>query len=137
MLIGNVENLDSYKKNIAEQNIKVAETQKTNITNNNNEEPNINKSFAEYRNEKLSSTPLKNLDNISKVLGNDDIKNNTENKNIPKYEVNIYNQNFGYNSESKDFFIKVKRQEVELQYPTEEMMRLKIFYQEEMKKVSS
>lgn len=137
MLIGNVENLDNYKKNIAEQNIKVAETQKTNVSYEKNDDVNLNKSFTEYRNEKLSTSSLKNLDNISKILNKDEVKNNPENKNIPHYEVNIYNQNFGYNTESKDFFIKVKRQELELQYPTEEMMKMKIFVQEEMKKIEA
>lgn len=40
-------------------------------------------------------------------------------------EVSLTNLSFGYNSESKDFFIKVKRGDFEAQYPTDEMMRLK------------
>jgi len=40
-------------------------------------------------------------------------------------EVTLTNLNFGYNEESKDFFIKVKRGDFETQYPTDEMMRLK------------
>ncbi len=42
-------------------------------------------------------------------------------------EVNLTNLNFGYNAESKDFFIKVKRGDVESQYPTDEMMRMKAY----------
>ena len=40
-------------------------------------------------------------------------------------EVKLTNLSFGYNEESKDFFIKVKRGDFEAQYPTDEMMRLK------------
>ncbi|WP_428023138.1 flagellin [Arcobacter sp.] len=42
-------------------------------------------------------------------------------------EVTLTNLSFGYNDESKDFFIKVKRGDFEAQYPTDEMMRLKAF----------
>lgn len=42
-------------------------------------------------------------------------------------EVTLENISFGYNSKSKDFFIKVKRGDFEAQYPTDEMMRLKVF----------
>ena len=45
-----------------------------------------------------------------------------------KYESLISNINFGYNRESKDFYIKVERGNVENQYPTEEMMRVKAYY---------
>lgn len=44
-----------------------------------------------------------------------------------KYESLISNINFGYNRESKDFYIKVERGNVENQYPTEEMMRVKAY----------
>ena len=45
-----------------------------------------------------------------------------------RYESLISNINFGYNRESKDFYIKVERGNVENQYPTEEMMRVKAYY---------
>ena len=44
-----------------------------------------------------------------------------------KYESLISNINFGYNRESKDFYIKVERGNVENQYPTEDMMRVKAY----------
>lgn len=136
MLIGNVENLDNYKQKIVEQKNKIVETQPTNITNNQNQE--IQQSFIQYRNEILNSS-INKVSDINKLMDKDDKKlnKNDENNNIPKYEVRLYNQNFGYNSESKDFFIKVKRQEIELQYPTEEMMKMKIFIQEELKKITA
>lgn len=40
-------------------------------------------------------------------------------------QVSLTNLSFGFNPESKDFFIKVKRGDFEAQYPTDEMMRLK------------
>ncbi|WP_198304764.1 hypothetical protein [Arcobacter vandammei] len=44
-----------------------------------------------------------------------------------KYETLISNINFGYNKESKDFYVKVTRGDVENQYPTEDMMRVKAY----------
>jgi uncharacterized FlaG/YvyC family protein len=42
-------------------------------------------------------------------------------------EYNLTNLNFGYNRNSKDFYVKVQRGDSESQYPTDEMMRLKAF----------
>ena len=136
MLIGNVEKIDNYKQNISEQNIRVPEILKSNITGNHSNESSINQKLNQYKNEKTDSEKTNNIENFSKEL-NKDLNKNNKNITYPMYEANIYNQNFGYNTESKDFFIKVKRQEVELQYPTEEMMKMKIYFQEEMKKISS
>jgi uncharacterized FlaG/YvyC family protein len=44
-----------------------------------------------------------------------------------KYEVVLTNTNFGYNDSSKDFYVKATRGNIENQYPTEEMMRLKSY----------
>lgn len=44
-----------------------------------------------------------------------------------KFEVLISNLNFGYNRESKDFYVKVERGNIENQYPTEDMMRVKAY----------
>lgn len=43
------------------------------------------------------------------------------------YEVVLSNTNFGYNDKSKDFYVKVQRGDVENQYPTEQMMRMKAY----------
>ena len=50
------------------------------------------------------------------------IENNTPSY---KYEVVLSNMNFGYNDPSKDFYVKVERGNVENQYPTQEMMKMK------------
>lgn len=44
-----------------------------------------------------------------------------------KYEVVLSNTNFGYNDSSKDFYVKVERGNIENQYPTEEMMKIKAY----------
>ena len=44
-----------------------------------------------------------------------------------KFEVVLSNTNFGYNTSSKDFFVKVERGNIENQYPTQEMMRTKAY----------
>ena len=44
-----------------------------------------------------------------------------------KFEVVLSNTNFGYNSSSKDFYVKVERGNVENQYPTQDMMRTKAY----------
>ena len=53
------------------------------------------------------------------------IENNTSSSN--KYEVVLANTNFGYNNSSKDFYVKVERGNVENQYPTQEMMKMKAY----------
>ncbi|RZV16744.1 flagellin [Aliarcobacter butzleri] len=49
-------------------------------------------------------------------------------------EVIIDNVRFGYNKESKDFFVKVTRGEAEYKYPTEDMMKVKAFFLQELEK---
>lgn len=44
-----------------------------------------------------------------------------------KYEYTLANTNFGFNNNSRDFFVKVARGNAENQYPTEDMMRLKSY----------
>ena len=44
-----------------------------------------------------------------------------------KVEFIISNQSFGYNPESKDFYVKVNRSDYVAQYPTDEMMKLKAY----------
>ena len=53
------------------------------------------------------------------------VENNTPSSS--KYEVVLSNMNFGYNDSSKDFYVKVERGNVENQYPTQEMMKMKAY----------
>jgi len=49
-------------------------------------------------------------------------------------EVKLYNSDFGFNESSKDFFIKVERGAfVDNKYPTDELMRLKSYLNEQNK----
>jgi predicted lipase len=48
-------------------------------------------------------------------------------------EVIIDNISFGFNIESEDFFIKIKKGDVVYKYPTDDMMRMKAMLLEEMK----
>lgn len=73
----------------------------------------------------------KNIDKI-KVVENKDLDSKiVSNKNIINYDNHIVidNLSFGYNSETKDFYVKIKRGNIESQYPTEEMMKIKSFLQ--------
>ncbi len=56
-------------------------------------------------------------DEYKKVLGS----NNEQDVN----EVILDNVQFGYNRETKDFFVKVRRGKIEHKYPTEDMMKVK------------
>lgn len=48
---------------------------------------------------------------------------------VAKYqEVVLTNLNFGYNSSSKDFYVKAIRGEAQNQFPTDEMMKLKAYF---------
>ena len=40
-------------------------------------------------------------------------------------EVILDNVKFGYNSDTNDFFVRIKKGDAEYQYPTEDMMKLK------------
>lgn len=42
-------------------------------------------------------------------------------------EVTLTNLNFGFNDNSKDFFVRAVRGEAENQFPTDDMMRLKAY----------
>eukprot|EP00792_Barthelona_sp_PAP020_P013530 TRINITY_DN8861_c0_g1_i1.p1 TRINITY_DN8861_c0_g1~~TRINITY_DN8861_c0_g1_i1.p1 ORF type:complete len:100 (+),score=21.00 TRINITY_DN8861_c0_g1_i1:131-430(+) len=48
-------------------------------------------------------------------------------------EVVLTNLSFGFNNSSGDFYVKAIRGEIENQYPTDEMMRLKAYYIAEAK----
>jgi len=67
-------------------------------------------------------------DEYKKALGTEDISN--------KNEVMLDNVKFGYNRTSKDFFVKVTRGEAQYKYPTEDMMKVKAFMQQELESLN-
>lgn len=69
-----------------------------------------------------------NLDYSKNVKGHSDIDSVNSKSLFTNYkEVLLSALNFGYNTESKDFFIKVKRGNAVNQYPTDSMMKEKIY----------
>ncbi len=72
----------------------------------------------------LSQIAKEEFLNSAKTSEVDKIKDKMD---LPKYEYTLTNTNFGFNDESRDFYIKVKRGKAENQYPTEQMMRLKAY----------
>lgn len=76
---------------------------------------------------------VSNVDEKVKVIQDDEYKKamSPEN-NTPQNEVILDNIKFGYNKNSKDFFVKVTRGEVENKYPTEDMMKIKAFSLKEL-----
>lgn len=76
--------------------------------------------------EKVNS--VNEVDDKHKVVSDDQYKNVQGSvNNIETNEVILDNVRFGYNKDSKDFFVKVTRGEAEYKYPTEDMMRVKAF----------
>lgn len=78
---------------------------------------------------------VKELDNKERVIQDDQYKKvqgsaHDANAN----EVILDNVKFGYNKNSKDFFVKVTRGEAEYKYPTEDMMRVKAYLLNEIEK---
>ncbi|AGR77261.1 hypothetical protein A7H1H_0960 [Aliarcobacter butzleri 7h1h] len=81
------------------------------------------------------SAEIKNRQNLesiqekSKESSNVSQVQNEKSATSQKYEVLLTNTNFGYNVNSRDFFVKVERGKVENQYPTEQMMKMKAYIQ--------
>ena len=75
---------------------------------------------------------FKSVDDVSSTNTND-VKQTSEtnrvdsNEAVQYQEVVLTNLNFGFNESSKDFYVRAIRGEVENQYPTDEMMRLKAY----------
>ncbi len=92
--------------------------------------------------EQIDSARLNNIEKIKKVnetdknsqiVRDDEYKKILGSKNLTDVnEVILDNIQFGYNRETKDFFVKVKRGNVENKYPTEDMMRVKASLLKEM-----
>ena len=92
---------------------------------------------AEIDNAKLNNIEkaqkVSELDEKSKVIQEDEYKKalGTDTA-TPKNEVILDNVRFGYNKNSKDFFVKVTRGEAEYKYPTEDMMKVKAYILQEL-----
>jgi hypothetical protein len=76
---------------------------------------------------------INNVDDKNKVVADDEYKKTLGKEQIvDANEVILDNVRFGYNKNSKDFFVKITRAEAEYKYPTEYMMKVKAFILQEL-----
>lgn len=92
---------------------------------------------AEIDNAKLNNVEkaqkVSELNEKNKVIQEDEYKKalGADTASV-KNEVILDNVRFGYNKNSRDFFVKVTRGEAEYKYPTEDMMKVKAFLLQEL-----
>lgn len=83
--------------------------------------------------QKINETSEKN-----RVIQDDEYKKVLGSKvEIEKNEVILDNVKFGYNKNSKDFFVKVTKGEAEYKYPTEDMMKVKAFILQQLEQAQN
>ena len=86
-------------------------------------------------NYEIKTKQVSSVEEKVKTIQEDKYKKNSSKE--PTNEMNeviLDNNKFGYNRESKDFFVKIKREDIENKYPTEDMMKIKAFLIEELEK---
>lgn len=118
MNIGNIENIEKANLNTQNKLVTVNKSQEANIDLKNNSQSNFTESLS--RNKKMDSKEVKENEIINKLAS----------KNLEaKYEQKINNTDFTFDSESQSFISRIKNENnlVLAQYPTEEMIRLKIY----------
>lgn len=118
MNIGNIENIEKANLNTQNKLVTVNKSQEANIDLKNNSQSNFTESLS--RNKKMDSKEIKENEIINKLAS----------KNLEaKYEQKINNTDFTFDSESQSFISRIKNENnlVLAQYPTEEMIRLKIY----------
>lgn len=118
MNIGNIENIEKANLNTQNKLVTVNKSQEANIDLKNNSQSNFTESLS--RNKKMDSKEIKENEIINKLAS----------KNLEaKYEKKINNTDFTFDSESQSFISRIKNENnlVLAQYPTEDMIRLKIY----------
>jgi uncharacterized FlaG/YvyC family protein len=68
---------------------------------------------------------IQEADQKAKIDPEEQYKNAGTKVEASNNEVILDNVKFGYNSETNDFFVRVKKGDMEWKYPTEDMMALK------------
>lgn len=96
---------------------------------------------AEIDNAKLNNSEkvqkISEVNDKNKVIQDDEYKKSVGNQDSSeKNEVILDNIRFGYNKNSRDFFVKVIRGDAEYKYPTEDMMKVKAFILQELEQNS-
>lgn len=69
----------------------------------------------------LEKDDLRGIDAKSKI------EKTVENSTKAFYETVLTNMSFGYNEDSKDFYVRTTRGNIENQFPTQDMMKLKAY----------
>ena len=92
---------------------------------------------AEIDNAKLNNSEkvqkISEVNDKNKVIQDDEYKKSVGNQDSSeKNEVILDNIRFGYNKNSRDFFVKVTRGDAEYKYPTEDMMKVKAYILQEL-----
>jgi len=83
--------------------------------------------------EKLNK--VKTVDQHDKILPEDRYKHHEESSSKQvQNEVILDNVKFGFNSSTKEFFVRVSKDGLEYQFPTEQIMRLKEHLKEDLDK---
>lgn len=86
-------------------------------------------------NYEIKTKQVSSVEEKVKTIQEDEYKKNSSKEAITELnEVILDNIKFGYNRESKDFFVKITRGDIENKYPTEDMMKIKAFLIEELEK---
>lgn len=95
-----------------------------------------NKSASDinYKETFVNSQKVEKYNGLSDVglIQNNVSKSNTS-TNVKPYEVLLPSTNFGFNTKTNDFYVKVTRGNVTNQYPTEDMMKFKMLMIENLK----
>ncbi|WP_428024113.1 flagellin [Arcobacter sp.] len=77
-------------------------------------------------NHEIKIKKVQEVDEKDRIVPDEKYKNVKPNEQTNSInEVVLDNVKFGYNKESKDFFVKVTRGDAEFKYPTEDMMKVK------------
>jgi len=80
---------------------------------------------------------IQETDKKTKIDPDEEYKNAQTKPKIADNEVMLDNVKFGYNSETKDFFVRITKGDIEYKYPTEDMMNLKKSLMEAYKNTQS
>ena len=77
-------------------------------------------------NHEIKIQKVQEVDEKDRIVPDEKYKNVKTNEQTDLVnEVVLDNVKFGYNKDSKDFFVKVTRGDAEFKYPTEDMMKVK------------
>lgn len=80
---------------------------------------------------------IQETDKKTKIDPDEQYKNAQSKPEVVDNEVMLDNVKFGYNADTKDFFVRITKGDVEYQYPTEDMLNLKKSLMEAYKNTQS